>query len=139
MQQPEGFVDQAKENLVCQMKQALRKWYQKFESFMVEHGFNKTHADHYVFVKKYEGGDFLILLLYVDDILIVGYNLKKIGSLRRGPEQVIRDEGYVSDKAVIGYAHCPRQEKEIVVAIIVEMNVANGLHWATKIPKVARH
>ena len=38
----------------------------KFESFMLDHDFNKTQADHSVFVKKYDGGDFLILMLYVD-------------------------------------------------------------------------
>ena len=36
-----------------------------------------------MFVKKFDGGDFLILLLYVDDILIVGRDLKKIGSLKK--------------------------------------------------------
>ena len=50
---------------------------------MVDHGFNKTKADHCVFVKKYDGGDFLILLLFVDDILIVGQDPKKIESLKK--------------------------------------------------------
>ena len=50
---------------------------------MADHGFNKTQADHCVFVKKYDGGDFLILMLYVDDMLIVGQDPKKFGSLKR--------------------------------------------------------
>ena len=67
MEQPKGFVEKGKENLVCrfrkslyELEQAPRQWYQKFKSFMMDHGFNKTHADHYVFVKKYDGGDSLI-------------------------------------------------------------------------------
>ena len=36
---------------------------------MTDQGYHKTQADHCVFVKKFEGGDFLILLLYVDDML----------------------------------------------------------------------
>ena len=40
--------------------------------FMKEHAVHKTQSDHYVFVKKYDGRDFLIILLYVDDMLIVG-------------------------------------------------------------------
>ena len=40
-------------------------------------------VNHYVFVKKYDGGDFLILMLYVDDMLIVGQDPKKFGSLKR--------------------------------------------------------
>ena len=45
---------------------------------MVEHAFHNTQADHCVFVKRYDGGDFLILLLYVEDMLIVGQDAKKI-------------------------------------------------------------
>ena len=79
-----------KENLVCwlkkslyRLKQAPGKWYRKFDSFMTDHGYHKTQADHYVFVKKFDGGDFLILLLYVDDMLIVRRDPKKIGSLKK--------------------------------------------------------
>ena len=78
VQQPEGFMEKSKENLVCRLwkslyklKQTPQEWYQKFESFMVEHNFQKTQAGHCVFVKRYDGGDFLILLLYINDMLIV--------------------------------------------------------------------
>ena len=88
MQHPEAFEEKGKENLVCRLKKSLhglkqdpRKWYKKFESFMVDHKFHKTQAYHYIFVKKYDGGDFLILLLYIDDMLIVGQDLKKIARL----------------------------------------------------------
>ena len=38
---------------------------------MTDNGYHKTQVDHFVFVKKFNEGDFLILLLYVDDMLIV--------------------------------------------------------------------
>ena len=62
---------------------------------MVEHDFHKTQADGCVFVKRYDGGDFLILLLYVDNMLIVGQDLKKIGSLKKalGKSFLIKDIG----------------------------------------------
>ena len=47
---------------------------------MLEHGFQKTQADHFVFVKRYNQGNFLILLLYVDDMLVVEQDTKKIGA-----------------------------------------------------------
>lgn len=79
MVQPEGFAVRGKENLVCRLrkslyglKQAPRQWYKKFDSFMVEHGYNRTASDHCVFVKRFSSNSFLILLLYVDDMLIVG-------------------------------------------------------------------
>ena len=62
---------------------------------MVEHDFHKTHADHYVFVKKYDIGDFLVLLLYVDDMLIVKQKLKKIRGLKKALSKsfVMKDMG----------------------------------------------
>ena len=54
------------------------QWYRKFESFMTDNGYHKTSTDHYVFVNKFKGGHFLILLLYVDDMLIVRHDHMKI-------------------------------------------------------------
>ena len=48
----------------------------------MEHGLHKIEADHYVFVKRYDEGDFLFLLLYVDDMLVVRQETKKIVSLK---------------------------------------------------------
>ena len=56
------------------------------------HG-HKTQADHCVFVKRYDGRDFLILLLYVD----CGTGPKENRKLEKGIEQIVSNEGYVSD------------------------------------------
>ena len=49
MQQPKGFVTKGKENLMCRLKKSLyglkqapRQWYGKFDSFMINHGYDKT-------------------------------------------------------------------------------------------------
>ncbi|KAG8478926.1 hypothetical protein CXB51_028925 [Gossypium anomalum] len=85
MDQLEGFVAQGKEDYVCRLKKSLyglkqapRQWYKKFESIMREQGYKKTTSDHCVFVKRFSGDDFIILLLYVDDMLIVGQNASRI-------------------------------------------------------------
>jgi len=49
---------------------------------MKNHGYGKTIFDHFVFVKKFSNGDFIILLLYVDDILIVGHDTERIENLK---------------------------------------------------------
>ena len=69
---------------------------------MMEHRFQKTQADHCVFVKRYEEGDFLILLLYVDDMLIVGQDTRKIGSLKKalGKSFTMKDLGLA--KQILG-------------------------------------
>ncbi|RVW77060.1 Retrovirus-related Pol polyprotein from transposon TNT 1-94 [Vitis vinifera] len=52
-------------------------------SFMVEHGYDRAALDHYVFVKKLYDGEFIIFLLYVDDMLIVGRDTSKIDNLKK--------------------------------------------------------
>ncbi|CAL8990447.1 unnamed protein product, partial [Prunus brigantina] len=90
MEQPEGFKVKGKEDLVCRLKmslyglkQAPRQWYKKFDSFMIEHRYQRTTSDHCVFVKRFDDGEFIILLLYVDDMLIVGQNSDKISKLKK--------------------------------------------------------
>jgi Reverse transcriptase (RNA-dependent DNA polymerase) len=55
--------------------------------------FEKTNFDNCIFVKIYSSGDFIILLIYIDDMLIVGSNLKKIKALKErfGSEFFIKD------------------------------------------------
>ena len=54
-----------------------------FDSFMMSHGYNRTTSDHCVFIRKFSDDDFIILLLYVDDMLIIGHNSSKIYKLKR--------------------------------------------------------
>ena len=45
--------------------------------------YRKTTFDHFVFVKKFSDDDFVILLLYVDDILIADRNVSRIDRLKK--------------------------------------------------------
>ena len=49
---------------------------------MVECGYDRTTFDHCVFVKKFYHGEFIVLLLYVDDMLILGRDIIKIDKLK---------------------------------------------------------
>ena len=65
------------------LKQAPKQWYKNFDSFMMSHGYNRTSSDHCVFTRKFSDDDFIILLLYVDDMLIIGHDSSKIDRLKR--------------------------------------------------------
>ncbi|RDX66769.1 hypothetical protein CR513_54431, partial [Mucuna pruriens] len=65
------------------LKQAPRQWYKKFESVMCEQGYKKTTSYQCVFVRKFSNDDFIILLLYVDDMLIIGRNISIIDKLKK--------------------------------------------------------
>ena len=84
MLQPEGFVEIGKENLVCRLnkslydlKQAPRCWYKRFDSFIISLEYNRLSSNHCTYYKRFEK-NFLILLLYVDDMLVVGPNKDRI-------------------------------------------------------------
>ncbi|KAL4582349.1 hypothetical protein LXL04_006896 [Taraxacum kok-saghyz] len=90
MEQPEGFHVTKKEHLVCKLKKSLyglkqapRQWYKKFDSFMTSHEYKRTDADHCVYLKKFPDGKFVIILLYVDDMLIVGQDATMIDNLKK--------------------------------------------------------
>jgi len=102
MEQPEGFIEKGKEDLVCRLKKSLyglkqapQQWYKKFASFMLEHGFQRLEADRYVYIKRYDQEKYIILFLYVDDMLIVGHDTNKINRLKKdfGSKFAMKDLG----------------------------------------------
>ena len=89
MEQPEGFEVQGKQKLVCKLKKSLyglkqapRQWYKKFDSFMVDHEYTRTVADQCVYFRRFSDGNFIILLLYVDDMLTIGQDTTMINKLK---------------------------------------------------------
>jgi hypothetical protein len=89
MQKPRGYEVKGKENLVCRLKKILyglkqdpRQWYLNFDRFMTEQGYSRCHSDHCVYFKRLQNGRYNILLLYVDDMLVAGSNMKDINVLK---------------------------------------------------------
>ncbi|KAM1632105.1 hypothetical protein ACFX2K_020035 [Malus domestica] len=81
MKQPEGFIQEGRENLVCKLKksiyglkQASRQWYLKFDQVIQDYGFIENPSDECIYL-KFSGRHFVILVLYVDDILLASTNL----------------------------------------------------------------
>ena len=63
------------------LKQAPKQWHEKFDSAMLKNGFRINECDKYVYVKDIENG-YIILYLYIDDVLIVDGNNKMIKSTK---------------------------------------------------------
>uniref|UniRef100_A0A2N9FDK1 Integrase catalytic domain-containing protein n=1 Tax=Fagus sylvatica TaxID=28930 RepID=A0A2N9FDK1_FAGSY len=88
MDQPIGFVVKGQERKVCRLnrslyglKQSSRQWYKRFYQEVISNGFLMIEEDHCVYVKRSEGS-FIILLLYVDDILLAGNNREFIKTIK---------------------------------------------------------
>ena len=59
-----------------------RQWYLKFDNFMERSGFKRCQMDHCCYLKKFSSS-YIILLLYVDDMLIAGSDMKEISKLKK--------------------------------------------------------
>jgi hypothetical protein len=50
---------------------------------MIEQGYSRCHYDHFVYFERLENGSYVILLLYVDDMLVAGSNMQDINVLKK--------------------------------------------------------
>src|SRR5258708_13790359 len=90
MEQPQGFIAAKQENKVCQLKRALyglkqafHTWNQQFHGFLTTLGFERTYSDAGIYVHYQHGGNsLLIIVLYVDDITIMGSLLEDVKQLK---------------------------------------------------------
>ncbi|KAL0421379.1 UNVERIFIED_CONTAM: Retrovirus-related Pol polyprotein from transposon TNT 1-94 [Sesamum latifolium] len=96
MDQPEGFQEMGQKRKVCHLKRSIyglkqssRQWYYRFHRAITSIGFTMVEEDHCVYVKRSEK-NFMILSLYVDDILLAGNNMEMIVALRSGCPQLLR-------------------------------------------------
>ena len=88
MKKPKGFVVKGKKELVCKLKKSLcglkqspRMWHQKFDTFIRGLVFTKSKENHYVYFRLI-GDDVIYLVLYVDDMLMVGNDKEIIQDLK---------------------------------------------------------
>ena len=95
MEQPEGFIAKGEENKVCRLmrslyglKKAGKVWNRTFaHTIKKKLGFNTIHSDVGVYILRHhhKRGDSeidMILILYVDDLLLLGEDLSKIGDVK---------------------------------------------------------
>ncbi|KAL5798714.1 hypothetical protein ACOSQ2_003534 [Xanthoceras sorbifolium] len=113
MRQPEGFIEAGKENLVCRLKKSLyglkqapRQWYKKFDSFISSNSFTRCQADHCCYIKKFDNS-FIILLLYVDDILVAGSDMQEIINLKRELSKQFAMKDLGAAKQILGMRTSP--------------------------------
>ncbi|KAL3686034.1 hypothetical protein R1sor_004056 [Riccia sorocarpa] len=88
MEQPQGFLQQGKEDSVCKLKKALyglkqapRAWYQRIDDFLQKHDLQRSTSDYNPYSYK-DQGHIVLIVLYVDDLLITGNHTEKINWLK---------------------------------------------------------
>ncbi|GKD24181.1 retrotransposon protein, putative, ty1-copia subclass [Tanacetum coccineum] len=88
MMQHEGFVNPKYPNHVCKLKrsiyglkQASRKWNKRFDDEIKKFGFTQNRVEPCVY-QKASGSYVTFLILYVDDILIMGNNIPMLQDVK---------------------------------------------------------
>ena len=88
MTQPEGFVDPKFARMVCKLlrsiyglKQASRRWNIRFDETVKEFGFIQNEDEPCVY-KKVSGSHVAFLVLYVDDILLIGNDITSLQAVK---------------------------------------------------------
>ena len=88
MIQPEGFVAKGQERKVCKLlrsiyglKQASRSWNQRFDQAIKTFGFEQNVDEPCVY-KRIKDGKVVFLILYVDDILLIGNDVGNLSSVK---------------------------------------------------------
>ena len=88
MMQPEGFVNLKGANKVCMLQrslyglvQASRRWNKCFDSLIKAYGFIQTYGEACIH-KKVSGRSVAFLLLYVDDMLLIGNDIDFLDSIK---------------------------------------------------------
>ena len=78
VEQPQGLETHDRKTHVCRLKKSLyglkqapRSWYGRIDRFLKSLGFTKSKADSNLYYKVVDKGS-VILLLYVDDLFLIG-------------------------------------------------------------------
>lgn len=105
MDQPECFVDKSQSQKVCKLKksiyglkQAGRAWNEKINSILIQDGFVRSTTDTCVYTKN-KDGLFVIIVVYVDDIVLACSNLVALNEVK----VMLQSNFEIDDKREISY------------------------------------
>jgi hypothetical protein len=117
MEQPEGFVHNRSKKFVCRLKKSLyglrqspRQWYKKFDSFKVSQNYTRSENDHCVYFKILNNGIFIILVLYVDNMLLARKIITEINRLKAQMVRTFDMKDLGATRQILGHGDIQRQK-----------------------------
>ena len=129
IEQLKGFIVQRQEKKVCKLvkslydlKQVSKQWHEKIDNAMITNGFKINECDKCDYIKYTENG-YVILCLYVDDMLIVGSDDKMVTSTKK----LLNSKFYLKDMRLADV------NLEIKITRISDDLILNQPHYVKKI------
>ena len=90
VEQPMGYFKKGKEDKVYRLRKALyglkeatRAWNSKFDGYFCQNGFQRSKCEPLLYVKHEGTRDFLVICLYVDDLIYMGTNMKMVEDFKK--------------------------------------------------------
>ena len=84
---------------------------------MQEHGYNRCHSDYCVYFKRLDDNNYIILCLYVDDMLVAGSNMDHIKGLKHQLEHAFSMKDLGAEKKILGIKICrDRKNKTLTLS-----------------------
>ncbi|RVW12206.1 Retrovirus-related Pol polyprotein from transposon TNT 1-94 [Vitis vinifera] len=87
---PAGLETTSNFNKVCRLRKSLyglkqspRAWFEQFTKVVKGYGFVQCQSDHTLFVKHFPERKLAIIIIYVDDIILIGDHEEKIDLLKK--------------------------------------------------------
>jgi hypothetical protein len=80
---------------------------------MTKQGYNRCHSDHCVYFKRIENGSYIILLLYVDDMLVAGSNMQDINVLKNKLDNSFEMKDFDSANKILGMRNKRHEKSQI--------------------------
>ena len=79
IKQPSEYIKKGQDKQVYKLnkalyglKQAPRAWHTRIDTYLLQHGFQKSHFEHTLYIKSNYYGDITVVCLYVDDLIFIG-------------------------------------------------------------------
>ena len=88
--------------LLYGLKQLLRQWYKHFDSFIREKRYTQSHYDQCGYYNKLPDGEYIYLLLYVNDMLITSKSRSAIDKLKKDLSSEFEMKDLSEVKKVLG-------------------------------------
>jgi len=109
LMQPEGFVKQGEQHLVCRLRKTMcglkrtpRSWYDKIDSFFLYHSYKRKKNDRNMYTMFDKKVQIVLIFLYVDDLIITGNIGELIKEIKERMSQVFE----IKDLAELHYCLC---------------------------------
>lgn len=146
MRPPLGY-DKAKTGEVCLLKrslyglkQASRQWNKELSKFLISLGFTQSKQDYSLFTRDLHG-EFVIILVYVDDMVLTGTSQSQIDIVKQELHQAftIKDLGdlkyFLGIEVIRNNSGTLLSQRKYILDIIKDLNLDKSKPVSSPLPK----